>query len=79
MAYMLAVPPTPAPCSVFPAVWQAIGIEEKVGGQDKRTASRLVLCGWDYCTKPYGTKPGQPYPTVNSSLFSTLNRMARRP
>lgn len=79
MVFSVAVLKITAMCGLVPAVWQAWEREVSFGGQDKRTASWLVLCGWDNWQNPYGKKACLPYTASNSALFSTQNSMAHRP
>jgi hypothetical protein len=79
MVFSIAVLTITAMYGVVPAVWQAWERQVSFGGQDKRTASRLVLCGWDDWQILYGKKAWRPYAALNSALFSTQNSMASRP
>lgn len=79
MVFSVAVLTITAMCGLVPAVWQAWERQVSFGGQDKRTASMQVLCGWDDWQILYGKKACRPYAALNSALFSTQNSMASRP
>lgn len=79
MVFSVAVLTITAMCGLVPAVWQGWERQVSFGGQDKRTASRLVLCGWDDWKTLYGKKACLPDADLNSALFSTQNSMAHRP
>lgn len=79
MVFSVAVLTITAICGLVPAVWQAWEREVSFGGQDKRTASWLVLCGWDDWQILYGKKVCLPDADLNSALFSMQNSMAHRP
>lgn len=79
MAFSVAVLTITAMFGVVPAVRQAWERQVSFGGQDKRTASSLVLCGWGNWQILYGKKARLPYAAVNSALFSTQNSMASSP